>query len=257
MALGKFTKVRSDEKRSDEPKTYHTALYNKLTSLPVASLLAPPFSRFTLLIAAFSHNFGSEFAVKQVNLAPSESKTSSKKRDSGAKVKRREVKSLRHEIELLKTFSHNNIVSYLGTEKTKKHLFVLMEFCAGGSVANAIKKWGALCEAVVRRYTVQILCGLCYLHSKKIAHRDIKPSNLLIHDGVVKLADFGTAKNNTASLNVVAESFTGGYVGTQIYMAPEVMMAGSHEDEGGAEEVRGGDERSDDLMLHSTYCIAL
>ena len=41
---------------------------------------------------------------------------------------------------------------------------------------------------------------------------------------MVKLADFGTAKNNTASLNVVAESFTGGQpVGTSIYMAPEVM----------------------------------
>jgi serine/threonine protein kinase len=42
---------------------------------------------------------------------------------------------------------------------------------------------------------------------------------------VVKLADFGTAKNNTASLNAVAESFTGGnHVGTSIYMAPEVMI---------------------------------
>jgi serine/threonine protein kinase len=109
--------------------------------------------------------------VKQVNLVPIDQEKNSRGQSSSTKVKRREVKSLMNEIEMLKSLSHQNIVRYLGTEKSKKHLFVFMEFCAGHSVAHAIKKWGALCEAVVRRYTVQILCGLCYLHSKFIGER--------------------------------------------------------------------------------------
>ena len=38
-----------------------------------------------------------------------------------------------------------------------------------------------------------MLQGLRYLHSKEIIHRDLKPENVLIHEGVVKIADFGLA----------------------------------------------------------------
>jgi len=184
---------------------------------------------FGKVYKAFAHNFGSEFAVKCVNL---HSGGGTKKKNS--KI----LKSLQNEIEFLRKLEHPNIVSYLGTEQRKKQLFVFMQYCAGGSVAAAIKKWGALCEAVVRRYTLQILDGLTFLHSRQIAHRDIKPSNLLLHDGIVKLADFGTARfTETATqenLQVKKESFTAGHVGTCIYMAPEVMSSGSKH-----EEVRG------------------
>jgi len=105
-----------------------------------------------------------------------------------------------------------------------------MEYASGGSIGQALKKWGALCENVVRRYTAQIIEGLVYLHERDIAHRDIKPSNILIHDGVVKLADFGTARAQSKTELEIGgspgkESFTKGHVGTSIYMSPEVMMA--------------------------------
>ncbi len=59
--------------------------------------------------------------------------------------------------------------------------------------------------------------GVAFLHAHKQLHRDIKPGNLLMsNDGVVKLADFGIAKQleNTASLAL-------SFVGTTIYMSPE------------------------------------
>ncbi|EEF48229.1 cyclin-dependent kinase F-1 [Ricinus communis] len=47
----------------------------------------------------------------------------------------------------------------------------------------------------VKRWMVQILCGVDACHRNTIVHRDLKPSNLLISDdGRLKLADFGQAR---------------------------------------------------------------
>lgn len=44
----------------------------------------------------------------------------------------------------------------------------------------------------IKRWILQILCGIDACHRSMIVHRDLKPSNLLISDdGVLKLADFG------------------------------------------------------------------
>jgi len=48
----------------------------------------------------------------------------------------------------------------------------------------------------VKRWMVQILCGVDACHRNMIVHRDLKPSNLLVSDdGILKLADFGQVNN--------------------------------------------------------------
>ncbi len=46
-------------------------------------------------------------------------------------------------------------------------------------------------------------------------HRDLKPDNILIHDGILKLADFGFCKPLESE-----EDTTKTMLGSPIYMAP-------------------------------------
>lgn len=41
----------------------------------------------------------------------------------------------------------------------------------------------------------QLLNGLAWIHSKKVAHRDLKPENVLLSkNGIIKICDFGSSK---------------------------------------------------------------
>lgn len=65
--------------------------------------------------------------------------------------------------------------------------------------------------------------GLTYLHTRspRVIHRDIKADNLLINGiGVVKICDFGTAKEVQGG--DTGRAGTAGGIGTYYWMAPEV-----------------------------------
>jgi len=120
------------------------------------------------------------------------------------------------EAEILKSLDHPKIVKIIEFRETKKALFFILEFVEGGSLYKLLKKFGDFPESLISIYVGQVLDGLSYLHGKGIVHRDIKGGNILItKDGLVKLADFGTAKS------VKSNKFT--VVGTPYWMAPEII----------------------------------
>ncbi len=65
------------------------------------------------------------------------------------------------------------------------------------------------------KYFFAIIDGVKFLHTKNIAHLDLKPSNILLgDDGIPKITDFDTARNND---NKIAEQ-----IGTFVYWPPEI-----------------------------------
>lgn len=65
--------------------------------------------------------------------------------------------------------NHKNIVKLLETFEDDYNIYLLLEYCSGGTLhKKMIDEIGAF------HIFYQILCAIDYLHSKNIIHRDIK-----------------------------------------------------------------------------------
>eukprot|EP00117_Sycon_ciliatum_P041012 scpid31117/ scgid30063/ Inhibitor of nuclear factor kappa-B kinase subunit alpha; Conserved helix-loop-helix ubiquitous kinase; Nuclear factor NF-kappa-B inhibitor kinase alpha len=152
------------------------------------------------------------------------------------------------EIKQLGMLSHDNIV---GTRKLpddiQSHVssrgpILCMEFCGGGSLRDQLRAPANRC-GLSPRTALDVLrdvsSGVEYLHTQKIMHRDLKPENIVLQhragksrsqvdcvdpdnslpDVTFKLIDLGYAKNLRDT------SMAASFVGTQVYLPPEMFIA--------------------------------
>ncbi|CAE7203969.1 Cdk10 [Symbiodinium sp. CCMP2456] len=131
-------------------------------------------------------------------------------------------KSSLREIRLLKRLRHPNIVELreVACGRQPGSVFLVFEYCEHdvGALLDLMER--PFSEAEVKCLTLQLLKAVECLHAAFVIHRDIKLSNLLLNNrGVLKLADFGLAREFTdvqkpVTLNVV----------TLWYRAPELLL---------------------------------
>jgi Tol biopolymer transport system component len=134
------------------------------------------------------------------------------------------------EARILAALNHRNIAVIHGLEQSDETHFLVMELVQGETLAQRIKRDGALRVQDALEISQQIAEALEAAHDKQIIHRDLKPANIKITpEGDVKVLDFGLAKTLNADSNLgtplpfaAAQPTEDGLIlGTPAYMSPE------------------------------------
>ena len=84
-----------------------------------------------------------------------------------------EVEDIIQEISILSELSSPYVTRYHGSYLKGSDLWIVMEFCSGGSCSDLMKP-GLISEEYITIIVRELLMGLDYLHSDKKLHRDIK-----------------------------------------------------------------------------------
>ncbi|KAL7566672.1 hypothetical protein ACA910_017737 [Epithemia clementina (nom. ined.)] len=156
---------------------------------------------------------------------------------------------------LTKMRGHQFIIQLLDVFETEEEIQLVLEYCAGGELFNAIQRKrnrsfamrrGQYSEEQAACIINQILRALSDLHSAGVVHRDLKPENILLasdneNSVRVKLCDFGMARSilqndhdcprqgDGSPLTPELQRPSNATIGGSYYIAPELHHGSSYD----------------------------
>src|SRR6188768_106715 len=140
----------------------------------------------------------------------------------------------RREAELAAQMNHPNVVQVMEVVEHRESPFIVMEYLDGASLSTIIKRAGGqLPLSLHLQILCQVLLGLHHFHELRDldgsplngVHRDVSPQNIMIlHDGPVKVLDFGIAKISAADVQATRSGIIKGRIQ---YMPPEQIVGAS------------------------------
>ncbi|KQK78051.1 death-associated protein kinase 2 [Amazona aestiva] len=171
----------------------------------------PSCGQFAIVKKCRDKSTGLEYAAKFI-----------KKRQSRASRRGVRREEIEREVSILQQILHANIIKLHDIYENKTDVVLILELVSGGELFDFLAQKESLSEEEATRFIKQILDGVNYLHSKKIAHFDLKPENIMLLDKNIsiphiKLIDFGLAhkiEDGVEFKNIF---------GTPEFVAPEIV----------------------------------
>uniref|UniRef100_A0AC35FE28 Stress-activated protein kinase JNK n=1 Tax=Panagrolaimus sp. PS1159 TaxID=55785 RepID=A0AC35FE28_9BILA len=126
------------------------------------------------------------------------------------------------EIDCLQQTDHLNVIKLLSCYTPQENInefseiYLIMESMEGD--LSKVIQTRHYDQQRISSFMYQMLCGVNYLHERKIIHRDLTPKNIGYRLGVVKILDLGFARRIQKNA-----AFTG-YVTNRYYRAPEIIL---------------------------------
>ena len=135
-----------------------------------------------------------------------------------------EEKTLKKEINILKTLDHPNIMKVYEYFDNPDCFTIVSELCTGGELFKIIEDH-RLKENAGKYVMKQLLSAVAFCHKNGIIHRDLKPENILLEEKeeetkeyfTIKVIDFGTS-----GMGKKGQKYNE-VIGTPFYIAPEVL----------------------------------
>lgn len=167
--------------------------------------------QFAIVKQCREKSTGLEFAAKFI-----------KKRQSVASRRGVRREEIEREVNILQQIQHPNIVTLHDVYENRTDVVLILELVSGGELFDFLAQKESLSEEEATQFIRQILEGVHYLHSGKIAHFDLKPENIMLLDKNVplpriKLIDFGLAHKIEAGAEFK------NIFGTPEFVAPEIV----------------------------------
>ncbi|KAH0791143.1 CAMK family protein kinase [Histomonas meleagridis] len=127
-------------------------------------------------------------------------------------------------VQMIHNLSHYNIVQFINWYQTTNKIYVIFEYCPGGTLQELLDRDACLPESILRIFSSDILAGLLYLHQNGIIYCDMSPRNILLDEsGIVMLSDFCRSLPIDTQLNFSNVDYE-----MLQYLAPELLFDGSY-----------------------------
>ena len=152
---------------------------------------------------------------------------------------------LQNSVRISHNLSHKNIVQFYEWYETSNHLWLVVELCSGITLESILSQDNCLPEETIRKFGIDIVEALYYLHSQNIVYCDLSPSKIILDgSGILKLSNFTLSK-----LDGEQDDFDDGNEdldfefgheeglsrrlvrGLPFYVAPEILQGGTYSKE--------------------------
>src|SRR3569623_993257 len=129
-----------------------------------------------------------------------------------------EIERVNREVLLARRVTHANVCRGSDGGHHGDVVFLTMELIAGETLAERLRRDGAMRASDALPIVEQIIAGLSAAHRAGVEHRDLKCSNVMLTEERVVVTDFGLAYDATRDEHSTSHE---GFVGSPAYVAPE------------------------------------